>query len=125
MGMSEAVTAWGLRQSGFRRQRDRLKGTLATNQEEVVGISVEILQRMISSAIPEASKLRFEARHEREHWTGSQLTLVSITDRQGNEIAWQELLPPDDLDLLKGLQQDLTECYAIPKERVSLTLPVP
>lgn len=103
-------------------QRGQLQTTLADTQEEIVGLDIEIVQRMVEASIPDAASIRFEARLDRGHWTEVMLTLVSITDRRGHEVAWRDHLPAADLKLIEELQRELTDCYAIPKDEVSLTI---
>lgn len=106
----------------LRRQRVEIKKVLASDHEEVFGLAVEILQRVIEQTMPEARQLVFGAQPCRQHWSGTMLELQRVIDAKGDEIAWLLLLDPDDLQLLRDLQTDLTESFAIPQDKVSLAI---
>ena len=107
--------------NSLKHSRKSQKKRLLEHQERMTEICRQLLVGIIYAQIPEARWMRLRVEPNREHWAEAVLALDAVTDEQDNELDWRRQLSKDDCELIAAIGIDLTECYAIPQDKVEVT----
>ena len=108
--------------SDLAEQRQRQLDGLRELQKQLIETTSSMLGQVVSAAFPDARQVEFVAKRTTHRWSGTLLTLETISDDVGREIEWREQLSPEDRELIEELQRDLTEHFAIPEDEVRFSL---
>lgn len=108
----------------LQHERSDQRCQLREEQDHLVEIDTRLLGVIVKRYLPTARKVIFKAERKQHHWTESWVALSLILDADHQPLSWKGVLPAQALQLIEQIQFDLTDCYAIPRDEVEITLTI-